>query len=105
MLVVQLIFEIVNACFLFILFALFCSMVLNWLVFFNVISTRNSTIWRIQDLLDRITGPILEPFRRIIPSAGGFDLSFLVAVIVIGFIQRKLLPLAEYNLIQLLSGG
>jgi len=33
--------------------------------------------------LNLVTEPILAPFRRIIPPAGMFDVSFIVAVIVV----------------------
>jgi YggT family protein len=97
------IFDVLDGLFSAILFVLFCYMVLSWLVFFNIVNLRNPTAWRVHDVLDRITAPILEPFRRFIPSVGGLDISFLIAFIVIGAIQAKLLPLAETNLYALVG--
>lgn len=37
-----------------------------------------------------IVDPILAPFRRILPSLGGLDLSPLLAILVIFFVQRLL---------------
>lgn len=38
-------------------------------------------------VLYQITEPVLAPFRRIIPAVGMFDLSFLVAVIVVEILR------------------
>ena len=40
-----------------------------------------------------ITEPILAPIRRLLPSMGMFDLSPMIAIIVIILIQSLLLPL------------
>lgn len=97
------IFDVLDGLFSAVLFVLFAYMILSWLVFFNVVNLRNPTMARIADVLDRITAPILEPFRRIIPSVGGLDISFLIAVLIIGAIQRQLLPIAERNLYALIG--
>ena len=38
--------------------------------------------------LHKITEPVLEPVRRIIPSIGGIDVSPIVVFIVLHFIKR-----------------
>ncbi len=83
---------------------LFVYMIFSWLVAFDIINTRNPNVYRITSVLDMITAPILEPFRRLIPPMGGLDLSFLVAILVIQGMQIYLVPAAERSLIQL-SGG
>ena len=83
---------------------LFLYAVMSWLSYFGIINTRNPGVYRIVSILEMITAPILEPFRRIIPSMGGIDLSFLVAILVIQGMQIYLLPAAKHSLIQLLGG-
>jgi YggT family protein len=39
-------------------------------------------------LLYKITEPVLEPVRRVIPSIGGIDISPIVVFIGLGFIKR-----------------
>jgi len=41
-------------------------------------------------LLDRICEPLLAPFRRLIPSIGGFDLSPVFVLILLGALLRLL---------------
>ncbi len=97
------IFFILNGLLSFVILALIISAVLSWLVAFNVINTRNPAVWRIMDVLDRITTPILAPFRAVIPPLGGLDLSFIVAFLVIKGMQIYLLPLAANSLQQLIG--
>ncbi len=40
--------------------------------------------------LYRITDPVLNPVRRIIPSIGGIDVSPIVVFIGLGFIKRAI---------------
>ncbi len=46
---------------------------------------------RITQILYEITEPILAPIRRIMPSMGMFDLSPMVAIILLQVLQRLLL--------------
>ncbi|ESQ77622.1 YggT family protein [Asticcacaulis sp. AC402] len=87
----------------FIIWMLIISAILSWLIAFNVINTRNPTVYRIVEALDRFTAPILEPFRRLVPPIGGFDISFILCFAVIKGLQLFLLPLAQQNLMALVG--
>jgi YggT family protein len=51
------------------------------------------------ELVAQITEPVLAPFRRIIPSLGGLDISPIFAFIVIQLLQSWLIPrLAHFAL-------
>ena len=39
-------------------------------------------------LLQRITDPILRPISQVVPIAGGFDLSPLIAILLLELLQR-----------------
>jgi YggT family protein len=41
-------------------------------------------------LIVRLTDPILLPVRRILPPIGGFDLSPIIAILLLNLIQRLL---------------
>lgn len=101
--IIGFVFFILNGLLDLIALALIISAVLSWLIAFNILNTRNPGIYRLMDVLDRFTAPILEPFRRLIPPVGGFDLSFVVALLVIRGMQMFLLPAAEGSLAQLVS--
>lgn len=44
----------------------------------------------IEYVLIELTEPLLAPIRRILPAAGGFDFSILVAIIALQFVQLLL---------------
>ena len=94
---------VVDGLFSIIILALVLSAILSWLVAFNIVNTRNRAVYVILDVLDRITTPILAPFRAFIPPLGGLDISFIVAFLVIKGIQAKLLLPAFMTLQQLIG--
>ena len=66
---------------------LIASAVLSWLIAFNVINTRNQFVSTIWDSLYRITEPALRPIRQRLPNLGGIDISPIILLLVIYFIQ------------------
>ena len=66
------------------------SVVASWLVAFGVINTRNPTVYRILDVLNRLTDPILKPIRRLIPPMGGLDLSPMIVLLIIFLLQSEI---------------
>jgi YggT family protein len=61
--------------------------VLSWLVAFNVINTSNRAVYMIWDTLNRLSGPILAPIRRVLPNLGGIDISPIIAILGLQFIN------------------
>jgi len=74
------------------IFILFAAAILSWLVVFNVVNTRNPAVAIIADFLYRITEPVLRPIRERLPNFGGIDISFIVLILIIWFIQLVILP-------------
>lgn len=62
---------------------LIVSAVLSWLVAFDVVNLRNSTMRQIYYGLERFVEPMLRPIRRFVPPLGGVDLSFLFLFLII----------------------
>ena len=69
---------------------LIVSAVLSWLVAFDVVNPHNRVVRMIGDFSYRITEPVLRPIRRILPQMGGLDLSPLVLIFIIYFLQSFL---------------
>lgn len=67
---------------------LIAAAVLSWLVAFNVVNPYNQFVRTIGEFIYRITEPLLAPIRSILPSLGGLDLSPMVLILVIFFIER-----------------
>lgn len=79
------------------------SAVLSWLVAFDVINPRNRLVYSILSFLDAMTRPLMEPFRRIIPSFGGVDVSPIVVLLLLQFLRMVFNNTAAPALFQLLG--
>ena len=66
------------------------SVVASWLVAFGVVNTRNDVVYRVLDMLNRVTEPMLRPLRRLIPPMGGLDLSPMIALLIIYVLEREI---------------
>ena len=69
---------------------LIASAILSWLVAFNVVNTRNQIVTMVADVLYRLTEPVLAPIRRILPNFGGLDISPVVVILLLIFINQEL---------------
>lgn len=68
------------------------SVILSWLISFNVVNMHNPFVAAIWRITSAITEPLLAPIRRILPTLGGLDFSPIVLLLLIGFIQGYVLP-------------
>jgi YggT family protein len=66
------------------------SVIMSWLIAFNVLDTRNRVVYQIADMLYRLTEPVYRPIRNVLPDLGGIDLSPLVVLIAIYALQRAI---------------
>jgi YggT family protein len=83
-------FWLVNTVIELYIWVLIVAAILSWLVAFNVLNTRNRFVYLLGDFLTRVTEPALRPIRRILPSVGGIDLSPLVLILLLIFVQQIL---------------
>jgi YggT family protein len=67
---------------------LIASAILSWLIAFNVVNTRNQFVAAVAEFLYRITEPLLAPIRSFMPNLGGLDISPIILILIIMFIQR-----------------
>jgi YggT family protein len=66
------------------------SAILSWLVHFGVINTRNQFVSMVGEFLWRVTEPALRPIRRFMPNLGGIDVSPIILILIIYFLQMVL---------------
>ncbi len=74
------------------IFVLIASAVLSWLIAFNVVNVRNPAVNTIGRVLHELTEPVLRPIRNMLPPMGGIDISPIVVVLIIWFIQIVIIP-------------
>ena len=72
---------------------LIASAILSWLIAFNVVNTRNQFVASIAEFLWRVTGPALRPIRRMMPNLGGIDISPVILILLLIFLQRVIIRL------------
>jgi YggT family protein len=66
---------------------LIVHVVLSWLISFNMVSPRNQIVASLWDFTTRLSNPLLRPFRKLIPPISGFDLSVMVVLFILYFVQ------------------
>lgn len=57
------------------------TVVLSWLVAFNVINASNPYVRQIGYALRRLTEPLLGPIRRMMPDLGAVDISPIILLL------------------------
>lgn len=74
--------------------AVLIYVLLGWLEMFNVVNRYNNFVYGVHTFLFRIVEPALVPIRRLLPHMGGVDLSPMILILFIYFIQGMLIQLA-----------
>jgi YggT family protein len=69
-------------------YVIIAAVIMSWLTGFGVINTYNPAARTIMRALHALTEPVFGPIRRMIPSMGGLDLSPMIALLLIIFLQR-----------------
>ena len=63
------------------------NVVISWLIAFNVLNTGNLFVYAILEFTDRLTDPILVKIRRFLPNLGSLDISPIILLLLIWFIE------------------
>ncbi|MGX9576558.1 YggT family protein [Mesorhizobium sp. f-mel] len=64
--------------------------IFSWLYAFNVVNSRNHFVDSVSNMLYRVTEPVFRPIRRFMPDLGGVDISPIIVLLIIFFLQRFL---------------
>jgi len=65
--------------------------ILSWLLAFGVVNRHNRAVAVIGDFLYRVTEPALRPIRAFLPNFGGIDISPVVLILLLMFLERIIL--------------
>ena len=66
---------------------IFAMVIMSWLIAFNVVNLNNQFVAQLWRVLNQLTEPFLSRIRRFIPSFGGIDLSPIILLLAIYFLQ------------------
>lgn len=72
-------------------YVVLASVIMSWLIGFNVVNAYNPTVRTIWNALLSVTEPLLRPIRRvlgrILPDLRGIDISPIFLLLILLFIQ------------------
>ena len=68
-------------------FIVIANVIISWLVAFNVLNTQNRFVYSILELTYRLTEPFLNKIRRFLPNLGTLDISPVILLLLIWFIE------------------
>jgi YggT family protein len=77
--------NLINTILSLLVFAVFAWAILSWLIAFGVVDMRNRFVFTVNDILNRLMGPMVAPIRRFMPNLGGVDISPLVLILLVYF--------------------
>ncbi|PIR32063.1 MAG: hypothetical protein COV36_05515 [Alphaproteobacteria bacterium CG11_big_fil_rev_8_21_14_0_20_44_7] len=69
------------------------SVILSWLISFNIVNRYQPFVQQLGLFLRNMTEPVYARIRKVIPPIAGMDLSPLILLIALQFIQRTVIYL------------
>ena len=68
-------------------YVVIANVVISWLIAFNVVNTQNRFVYSILELSYKLTEPILNKIRGFIPNLGSLDISPVILLLLIWFVE------------------
>ena len=68
-------------------YVVIANVLISWLIAFNVLNTQNRLVYSILEMTYRLTDPILYRIRRFMPNLGSLDISPIILLLLIWFIE------------------
>lgn len=71
-------------------YVLFAWIILNFLISFNIVNRYQPAVQKINFALFKLTDPLLRPIRKYMPDLGAIDISPIILILILNFIERTL---------------
>ena len=68
-------------------YVVIANVLVSWLIAFNILNTQNRFVYSILELSYRLTDPILNKIRRFLPNLGTLDISPIILLLLIWFVE------------------
>ena len=68
-------------------YVVIANVVISWLIAFNILNTSNRFVYSILEFTYRLTDPFLNRIRRFLPNLGSFDISPIILLLLIWFVE------------------
>ncbi|WP_417794089.1 YggT family protein [Terasakiella pusilla] len=69
-------------------FVVIAAVIVSWLFHFNIINYSNQFVRIVADIVFKLTEPILSRIRSFMPSLGGIDISPIILLLLVFFLQN-----------------
>ena len=68
-------------------YVVIANVIISWLIAFNILNTQNRFVYSILEMTYRLTDPILNKIRNFLPNLGSLDISPVILLLLIWFIE------------------
>ena len=68
-------------------YVVIANVIVSWLIAFNILNTQNKFVYSILEFSYRLTDPILNKIRRFLPNLGTLDISPIILLLLIWFVE------------------
>ena len=68
-------------------YVVIANVLISWLIAFNILNTQNRFVYSILELTYKLTDPILNRIRQFLPNLGSLDISPIILLLLIWFIE------------------
>ena len=68
-------------------YVVIANVIVSWLIAFNILNTNNRLVFSILEFTYRLTDPILNKIRRFLPNLGTLDISPIILLLLIWFVE------------------
>ena len=68
-------------------YVVIANVIISWLISFNVLNTQNRFVYAVLELSYKLTDPILNKIRRFLPNLGSLDISPIILLLLIWFVE------------------
>tara|TARA_B100001769_G_scaffold246765_1_gene217388 strand:- start:96 stop:389 length:294 start_codon:yes stop_codon:yes gene_type:complete len=68
-------------------YVVIANVIVSWLIAFNILNTQNRFVYSILELTYKLTDPILNKIRRFLPNLGTLDISPVILLLLIWFVE------------------
>lgn len=70
---------------------LFIYIIISLLIAFDILNRHQPVVAKVYYALGRLFEPLLRPIRRLMPDLGGIDISPIILILLINFVENALL--------------
>jgi YggT family protein len=76
------------------IYVIVASIVVSWLIAFDVVNIKNPQAANLVRLLDKLTDPVFKPIRKYVPPIAGIDITPIIIIFGIVILQHIVMRIA-----------